>query len=54
MCSSCKEDMQIGGVTLLSKNQQSDTLIRYWLLEADRYMERERYDSAQTMLNHIL
>ena len=53
MCSSCKEDMQIGGVTLLSKNQQSDTLIRYWLLEADRYMERERYDSAQTMLNQI-
>ncbi len=53
MCSSCKEDMQIGGVTLLSKNQQSDTLIGYWLLEADRYMERERYDSAQTMLNQI-
>jgi signal transduction histidine kinase len=53
MFSSCKEDVQVGGVTVIPKNQHSDTLIRQWLMEADRYMETEQYDSAQTMLNKI-
>lgn len=50
---SCKEDVQVGGATILPKNQHSDTLIRQWLMEADRYMETEQYDSAQMMLNKI-
>ncbi|MFN9109124.1 MAG: tetratricopeptide repeat protein, partial [Bacteroidota bacterium] len=50
---SCNDDIQVGGISISRKDHQSDTLVRYWLQQADLYMEQERYDSAQSWLNRI-
>ncbi len=50
---SCKEDIEVGGISIARKDHQSDSLVMYWLQQADRYMEEERYDYAQSWLNKI-
>jgi signal transduction histidine kinase len=50
---SCKDDIQVGGISVSKNDHQSDSLVRHWLQQADRYMEEERYDYAQIWLNKI-